>query len=129
MAICEGHRSTGFGLLCVAAGLVYVAAVAVPVARARGERLPLLATGALALAAGAAIAVTPGGLSASDADYLARWFGGLGAGAVLGLLALAVRRRRPITYVVTGILGGGAFLALLVLLLIGALAFTGGCID
>jgi peptidoglycan/LPS O-acetylase OafA/YrhL len=94
--------------------LAYLAALIVPVARARGERryvVPLCLASA-AIGAGLAIA---GGFD--DDAFFDRILYALGIGALLGIVAFAFRRRRPVTYVLAPLLSGGlAGLGFLVLI-------------
>jgi hypothetical protein len=73
--------------------------------------------------------VIPGG-SDGDGDYLALFFAGTALGAALGAIVAAVwGRLQPWRHVVVGALGGSAFLAFAVGLLIFALTATGACLD
>jgi hypothetical protein len=74
------------------------------------------------------IAVVAGGLD-SDTDVLARFLIGVAVGAAIGLGFAAVRRRRPLSYTIAGVMGGATFWAAALALLIGALAVGGGCLD
>ncbi len=131
-AICEApsssERVTGT-LVALAIALGLIAIPAILLWTARGERLPIAGTYVLAAVAGAFIVSTPGGLSASDADYGLRTFIAVGAGGAGALLVSAVRRRRPLTYLATGMVGGVTFIAGLIALLIGWLSISGSCID
>ncbi len=118
LAACGGVATGDAILWAIALGvptLAYLAALIVPVARARGERryvVPLCLASA-AIGAGLLIA---GGFD--DDDYFERVLFALGIGAVLGLIAFVFRGRRPITYILAPLLSGGlAGLGFLVLIL------------
>jgi peptidoglycan/LPS O-acetylase OafA/YrhL len=118
LAACGGVSTEDTILWGIALGLpvlAYLAALIVPVARARGERryvVPLCLASA-AIGAGLAIA---GGFEGDD--YVDRILLALGIGAVLGIVAFAFRRRRPVTYILAPLLSGGlAGLGFLVLIL------------
>jgi peptidoglycan/LPS O-acetylase OafA/YrhL len=115
-------------LILLGAALLVVLVIAVLVLRRRGERGRLVATYAVATLAGAMIATVAGGLHA-DADILARFLIGVAVGGVIGLGVSAVRRRRPVSYAVAGLMGGATFWAGALALLIGALAIGGSCLD
>jgi hypothetical protein len=125
LAICEG--CTPNGLLALGAGALICAMIAalVLMVRAAGDHSnDAMATFGAALIAGAIIATTPG-LSDTGADYLARFLIGLAVGTGGGVAVALVRRRDPLLLAALGLLGGGAFLATGVLLLVLAAAVTG----
>jgi hypothetical protein len=112
-----GHVATGdaitWGIALALPTLAYLAALIVPVARARGERRYVVPLCLASAAIGAGLAITSG----FDDDYFVRLFIALGIGAVLGLIAFAFRRRRPVAYVLAPLLSGGlAGLGFLVLI-------------
>jgi hypothetical protein len=80
------------------------------------------------LACGAVIATTPGGLSDGDADYLARFWTGLGMGVAIGGGAAAWNHERMGRFVVVGGLGGGGFMAWATGLLVFLLAAGNTCL-
>jgi peptidoglycan/LPS O-acetylase OafA/YrhL len=131
-AICEGpsrgERITA--LVVLGAILLVVLAVAALVLKfSRGERRYLVLVYLAAVLAGTIVMLTPGGLSDADAEYGTRFVVAVVVGAVCGIAALALRRRRWAAYVITGAAGGATFAAGAVGLLIAALAITGSCLD
>jgi hypothetical protein len=106
--------------------LAYLAAVIIPIARARGERryIAPLCLASAAIGAGLSLA---GGLE--DDDYVIRVIWALAIGAALGAIVFAFRRRRPLTYVLTPLLSGGAFGLGFIVLFLFALVFTDACLD
>jgi hypothetical protein len=117
LAACGGVATGDAILWGIALGvptLAYLAALIVPVARARGERRYVVPLCLASAAIGAGLVVA-GGL---DDDFFARILIALGIGAALGLIALALRGRRPVTYILAPLLSGGlAGLGFLVLIL------------
>jgi hypothetical protein len=94
--------------------LAYLAALIVPVARARGERRYVVPLCLASAAIGAGLLIAGG----FDDDFFTRLLYAFAIGAVLGLVAFAFRRRRPVTYVLAPLLSGGlAALGFLVLIL------------
>jgi len=94
--------------------LAYLAALIVPVARARGERRYVVPLCVASAAIGAGLVIAGG----FDDDYGVYVLYSLAIGAVLGLIGFAFRRRRPVTYVLAPLLSGGiAGLGFLVLIL------------
>jgi peptidoglycan/LPS O-acetylase OafA/YrhL len=129
-AICEGHDPSVPVVVGVVLALALLAGIVLALLwSARGEREGAALVFVVAVVLGAVIATTPGGLTADNADYLARFFEGLAAGALLGALVGVVRKRRRGAYIALGFLGGGALITVLVLLLVLSLAGLGGCID
>jgi hypothetical protein len=96
-----------------------------------GERLGL--AGVYATAVGLGVLLTyaiPGGLSNSDADYLALSLGGVAAGGVLGLtIGLSVTPITAWRHVLVGLFGGGAFPAAAIALLAWAVLAGGFCLG
>jgi hypothetical protein len=115
-------------LLFLALALLTALAIAGAVLRPREERGRLAATYLGAAIAGGLICGLRGGLD-SDAAIGARFAIALAVGGAGGLGVSALRRRRPVRYVVAGLLGGATFWTGLLALLVGALAVTGGCLD
>jgi hypothetical protein len=116
LAAC-GDVSTGDTILWgIALGLptlAYLAALIVPVARARGERRYVVPLCLASAAIGAGLAIAGG----FDDDFFVRVVYALGIGAVLGIVAFALRRRRVVAYVLAPLLSGGlAGLGFLVLI-------------
>jgi hypothetical protein len=73
--------------------------------------------------------VIPGGLS-GDGNYVALFFAGTGLGAALGAIVAAIWDRvQPWRHILLGTLGGSAFLAFAIGLLIFLLTATGACLD
>jgi hypothetical protein len=129
LAACGGVATGDAILWGIALGvptLAYLAALVIPVVRARGERryvVPLCLASA-AIGAGLLIA---GGFD--DDDYFERVLFALGIGAALGLIAFVFRGRRPIAYVLAPLLSGGlAGLGFLVLIL-GAFLLGDACLS
>jgi hypothetical protein len=117
LAACGGV-ATGdailWGLALAVPALAYLAALIVPVARARGERRYVVPLCLASAAIGAGLLIAGG----FDDDYFARVLFALGIGAVLGLIAFVFRGRRPIAYILAPLLSGGlAGLGFLVLIL------------
>ena len=74
--------------------------------------------------------VVPGGFDGAGDDYLALFFAGTAAGAALGAVVAAVADTpNAWRHVLLGTLGGSAFLARTVGLLLFGLAVTGACLD
>jgi hypothetical protein len=129
LAACGGtstEEKVTWALILGVPTLAYLAAVIVPIARARGERRYVvpLCLGSAAFGAGLLIA---GGFD--DDLYLARVVWALAIGALLGAIAFAFRRRRLLTYLLMPLLSGGVAGLGLLLLFFGALAFTDACLD
>jgi hypothetical protein len=117
LAACGGVATGDAILWGVALGLptlAYLAALIVPVARARGERRYVVPLCLASAAIGAGLLIAGG----FDDDFFTRLLYAFAIGAVLGLVAFAFRRRRPVTYVLAPLLSGGlAALGFLVLIL------------
>jgi hypothetical protein len=118
LAACGGVATGDAILWGIALGLptlAYLAALIVPVARARGERRYVVPLCLASAAVGAGLLIAGG---FDDDDWFTRILLAFGIGAVLGLVAFAFRRRRPVTYVLAPLLSGGlAGLGFLVLIL------------
>jgi hypothetical protein len=117
LAACGGV-ATGdailWGIALALPTLAYLAALIVPVARARGERRYVVPLCLASAAIGAGLAFSG---DVND-DFFKHIFYALGIGVVLGLVVFAFRRRRPVTYVLAPLLSGGlAGLGFLVLIL------------
>jgi hypothetical protein len=103
-----------WGIALALPTLAYLAALIVPVARARGERRYVVPLCLASAAIGAGLAFSG---DVND-DFFKHIFYALGIGVVLGLVVFAFRRRRPVTYVLAPLLSGGlAGLGFLVLIL------------
>jgi hypothetical protein len=127
-AICEASPNALVAAGAAAVLIAIVASVLLLLRAARGYRIKAAAVFAAALVAGAVIATTPGGLT-SGANYLGRFFAGVAVGVGASLFVALAIRRNVLIIGALGLLGGGGFLASIVLLLIATLAATGGCID
>lgn len=132
LAICTGSPSPGWAVAIALIGLVvYVLPIGAAFATARSGSRPRLA---LVLAVAIAIGfvfgyVIPGGIS-GDGNYLALFFAGTAVGAAFGAaFAAVVDTANAWRHVVLGTLGGSAFLAWAVGLLLFGLAATGACLD
>jgi hypothetical protein len=130
LAICEGPSSgERIGALVVLAViLLVIAGIAALVLRfSPGERPYLVGVYVIAVVVGALVILVPG--KEDDEDFAA-WFGiAVAAGAACGVVGMLLRRRRWLTYVLTGAAGGATFVAGAVGLLVGWLAVTGTCLD
>jgi len=117
LAACGGVATEDAILWGLALGLptlAYLAALIVPVVRARGERRFVVPLCLASAAIGAGLAFT----GDFDADFFPHVLYALGIGALLGVVVFAFRRRRPVTYVLAPLLSGGlAGLGFLVLIL------------
>jgi hypothetical protein len=130
-AICEPPSTStrAEALVLLALALLSMIVIAVLVLHRPEERAGLIGTYLATAVIGTVITLTPGGLSANDADYAARSFVAVAVGAAAGLGMSALRRRRPLGYLISGLLGGATFTAGVIGLLAGGLAISGSCFD
>jgi hypothetical protein len=132
LAVCDGKPEPGWAIgIGLGAVLIYVLPIGWSFVTARaGSRLRLLLVLLGSIGIGFLFGwVIPGGFD-GDANYLALFFAGTAVGAALGAVVAAVwGRAQPIRHVVLGALGGSAFLAFAIGLLIFALTATGACLD
>jgi peptidoglycan/LPS O-acetylase OafA/YrhL len=117
LAACGGVATgdaIAWSIVLLVPTLAYLAALIVPVARARGERRYVVPLCLASAAIGAGLAFT----GDPNDDFFPHILYALAIGAVLGLVVFAVRRRRPVAYVLAPLLSGGlAGLGFLVLIL------------
>jgi drug/metabolite transporter (DMT)-like permease len=131
LAICEGPTASErfWGIALPLLGAAIFIGVLSSAIRGSGRTGSLAILFVLAGVLGALIISTPGGLSDSDGDYLARAFTALIAGLILGGVWAALARVNALRAIVAGGLGGVAPIVWLVGLLFFWLAAADTCLD
>jgi hypothetical protein len=118
--------AVGIGLV----GLGYLALLVVCARKAAGVRGRLAALFVAAVGLGAFIALFPGGFDDLDANFFARFVAGTALATALGAgVALTAEIRHAWRFLLAGALGGSAFLAWAIGLLLFGLSVGGGCLD
>src|SRR5262245_53739538 len=114
-----------WGVILGVPALAYLAALIVPVARARGERRYLVPICIASLLIGAGLLIAGG----FDDDWSGRVLLAVGIGAALGLAGFALRRRRPVAYILAPLLSGGLAAFGIVVLFLGAVFIGDFCVT